>query len=330
MKPLLLLALFMGGAMGAERVIVDTDCGVFGDDGAALAILLRHPDKVRVEAIVTVSGNVWAEESYGHVGRILKLAGRTDIPIHMASREPLLHTAAMSKLQGKLEFAGAFAKARVRLDVASGGVEYLIRTIEASPGEITVLALGPMTNLAIALRMRPEIAAKIKRLVFMGGAYKALGNVTAAAEFNFWFDPEAARVVMRSPIARKEMFGLDITNRAKTVRRLFDEIARADTPLSKLYKDDAGNGYPGFLKNPAATGFLWDELAAAWLVDESIVTGSEELRLDVSTNFPSGYGGVTRLADSRLAPDAALTRVMLGLDSAKAFAIYRDALTARF
>ena len=151
----------------------------------------------------------------------------------------------------------------------------MISEIENHPGEITILALGPMTNIALALRLKPEIETKIKRIVFMGGNIRVAGNASNAAEFNFWFDPEAARIVLRSRIPEKVMFGLDICNLAQIRKAEFDQIVAIKTPVTELYREDLGNRYPGFLKKPDAGGYMWDSLAAAYLLDPEFVTKSE-------------------------------------------------------
>jgi len=330
----LLISAFTAIAAGPERILIDTDCGVFGDDGAAITMLARNPKRVRIEGITAVSGNVWGAAVFGNVKNILRLLGRQEVPIGASSGPPLVHTAAMADEEARrwsaLEFRGAFADippSLADLGVPTGA-DFLAREIERSPGALTVVAIGPMTNLALALRMHPDISSKIRRVVFMGGSYKSPGNVTKTAEFNFWFDPEAAQIVLRSAIPEKIMFGLDISELAKIGKSQFDQIASADTPIARLYRDDAGNRYPGFLHDPRATGYLWDELTAAWLADPAVVTRFEDHYLDVVTEFGPRYGSVVDL-DRRLAPDATPVRVMLGLDFDRAFAIYRTALIAR-
>src|SRR5262249_4863059 len=155
---------------------------------------------------------------------------------------------------GKLEFIGAFGEKRPPSTARPphpGAIEFLASEIERHPGEITVLAIGPMTNLALALRLKPSIETKIKRLVFMGGNVRVPGNVSRAAEFNFWFDPEAARIVLRSRIPQKVMFGLDICNHAPIRKPQFDELVAVRTPVTDILREDMGNRYPGFLKNPS-------------------------------------------------------------------------------
>jgi inosine-uridine nucleoside N-ribohydrolase len=207
-------------------------------------------------------------------------------------------------------------------------VEFLVETLEKSPGAVTVFAIGPMTNIAMALRLRPDLETKIKQIVFMGGNVHVPGNVTKYAEVNFWFDPEAAQVVLRSKISKKVMFGLDICNHAVMTRTMFDEIVSVKTPVTDLFKEALGNQDPGFLKKPDATTYIWDCLAAGYLIDPSFVTKSEKMYLDVETTFGAHYGAVKEL-ERKFAPEATPVEVMLDLDVPKFFRMYKDLLTRR-
>jgi inosine-uridine nucleoside N-ribohydrolase len=318
-----------------ERVIIDTDSGPFNDDGAALVMAVRSPQRVDLEAVTLVPGNVWVGEGAVYTSRILKLLGKTQMPLLPGAQAPLVNSAAMAQVAAKkwppLEYTGAFAlpmppKPRNQEGVVKSAVDYLIEALDRSPGQVTVLALGPMTNLAIAIRLRPDIQSKIRRLVFMGGNVHAPGNVNKAAEFNFWFDPEAARIVLRSSIPKKQMFALDICNQAVLTRARFDEIAAVKTPITELYREDYGTRYPAFYQHPDATGYLWDELAAGYLIDPAIVTKSEPAYLDVDTTFGPNYGAASTL-DRALAPEATPVEVMLKLDVERAFKLYKDLLT---
>jgi inosine-uridine nucleoside N-ribohydrolase len=318
-----------------ERVILDTDSGPFNDDGAALVMTLRSPQRVTLDAVTLVPGNVWVSEGAVYTSRLLKLLGRTQMPLLPGAQAPLVNSPAMTQVAAKkwppLEYTGAFAlpmppKPRNQEGVVKSAVDYLIEALDRSPGQVTVLALGPMTNLAIALRLRPDIQSKIRRLVFMGGNVHVPGNVDKAAEFNFWFDPEAARIVLRSSIPKKQMFALDICNQAVLTRARFDEIVAAKTPITELYREDYGTRYPAFYQHPDTTGYLWDELAAGYLIDPGIVLKSEPAYLDVDTTFGPSYGAVVTL-DRALAPDATPVEVMLKLDVERAFKLYKDLLT---
>jgi inosine-uridine nucleoside N-ribohydrolase len=322
------LLLLAAAAPAADEVVFDTDCGFFGDDGAALVMVLRSPDKVRVSAITAVSGNVWAAAGAGYLTEILGLLGHPEIKPYVGAQMPLIHTAAMAKLEGPLEFQGAFANP---IKLASAGrpsaIDAMAALVRQNPGHITILALGPMTNVAILLRLHPDLEGKIRRIVFMGGNVHVPGNASGAAEFNFWFDPEAAQAVLRSRIPEKVMFPLDICNRAVLTKARFDEIIATKSPVTERYKEDYGLRYPGFLKNAKATGFLWDELAAAWLLDTGFVTKSETAWLDIDTRFGKTYGATIPL-ERRLAPDATPVRVMLDLDYARLWGLYKRLLEA--
>ena len=342
---ILLTVASMAIADTPEKVILDTDSGPFNDDGVALVMLLQSPSKVSLQGITVVPGNVWPAQGAEYMLAHTVMMHRTGLPVFIGAAEPLLHTAAIAaaaaKKFGKQNYLGAFAEqpALTRADLKKpfygfsgleprkqNAVDFIIDTIERNPGEITILAIGPMTNLAIALRLRPGIETKIKRLVFMGGAAHVDGNTTAAAEFNFWFDPEAARIVLRSKIPVKIMFGLDICNHTLLRKSLFDQIVATKTPVTKLYEEDFGrDGFPGFLTNPAATAHLWDELAAGYLIDPSFVTKSEQVYLDVDTSFSADYGRVVPL-DRGLAPEATPVKVMLELNVERAYELYKELL----
>ncbi len=331
--------------LGAQRdaVIIDTDSGMFGDDGAAVVMLLRSPEKIQVPGIVVTPGNVWTPQGAEYMFHILDLLGRADAPIYASAQAPLVHTAAMSreaaKRWGAQEYTGAFVMNPVEVKPApgaalserkprDGAVQFLIDEIERSPGRVTILEIAPMTNLALALRVRPDIETKIERVVFMGGNIAVPGNASKAAEFNFWFDPEAARIVLRSRIPEKVMFGLDICNTAPIRKPQFDQIASAGTGITDLFREDLGNRYPAFLKNPNGVAYMWDSLAAGYLLDSAFVTKSETRYLDVDASWSKSYGATIPL-DRAAVPGATPVKVMQTLNFSRAYELYRRLLTAR-
>ena len=322
--------------LAQEKVIFDTDSGFFGDDGAALVMLLRSPEKVRVLGVTVVSGNVWSQQGAEYMFYTLKITGHSDVPVYLGANLPLKHAPSMFQQEGPLAFTGAFGDPPDKLNPPFGGcftgrrvesesaIDFIIRTVERDPGQVTILAIGPMTNVALALRKRPAIAAKINRLVFMGGNLHVPGNASKSAEFNFWFDPEAAGEVLRSAIREKVMFGLDICNHAPIRKPQFDELIAVKTPVTALISEDMGNRYPGFFKHPKATTYIWDSLAAGWLLDEGFVTKRETQHLDVDTTLGKTY------EKSRVSKDTSSTpvQVMLNLDFPRFFAMYKKLLTA--
>jgi inosine-uridine nucleoside N-ribohydrolase len=332
----------MAAAEARELVVVDTDSGLFGDDGAALAMLVRSPAKVTVAGVTLVPGNVWPKQGAEYTFHILKLLGRPLEPLYAGTETPILQSAAQAReierRWGPLEYTGAFAADPNEVKPAPGAalsgrrpanraaVPFLIDAVERNPGRVTILALGPMTNVALALLSRPAIAPRIKQIVFMGGNLKAPGNVTKAAEFNFWFDPEAARIVLRSAIPKKVMFALDICNRAPIRKAEFDQIVAARTPIARLFAEDLGNRYPGFYKNPQAVAYLWDSLAAAWLIDPGFVTASQQQYLDVQSALGRFYGATIPL-ERRFAPAATPVTVMQDLNYARVWGLFKELLT---
>jgi inosine-uridine nucleoside N-ribohydrolase len=162
----------------------------------------------------------------------------------------------------------------------------------------------------------------------MGGNIKAPGNASPWAEFNFWFDPVAARMVLRSRIPRKVMFPLDVCNTAPLHKAEFDQIAGAHTPIADLFREDLGNRYPGFLKHPDGTAYMWDSLAAAYLIDPGFVAKWDVQHLDVQSAWDRFYGATIPLGRG-VAPEATPVSVAAEINFQRVFAIYKDRLTRR-
>ena len=328
-----------------QKVLFDTDSAFFLDDGAALVMLLQRPDLVELVGVTVVSGNLWARQGAEHMLNLLELTGNQHIPLHIGAQRPLANSPERATVQrellGGLTYLGAFAEPEPHtdddLEPPAGGsfaklrprsqdaVSFMIEVLERHPGEVTVLALGPMTNLSMVLNLRPDLAAEIKSLVFMGGALRVPGNTSPYAEFNFWFDPEAAQQILRSAIPEKVMFGLDITNLAPFRKEQFDAIVAARTPITEIMvEDDRVTGW-GFASDPDRTSHIWDCLAAGYLLDPEFVTAEELVRIDVDTTLGPSYGATFEPAGES---DAALpTRVMLNLDYERFMTLYADLLT---
>ena len=319
-------------------VVFDTDSAVFNDDAAALAMLLARPDRVEVLGVTVVAGNHTVPQGAEHMLRLLELVGASGVPLHLGAPAPLVNSPARAARHearwGRIAFKGAFdAEPGVRpphggrfaavRPCPADAASFIVDTVERRPGEVTLVAVGPMTNLALAFRARPDLAPRVGRLVFMGGAARVPGNVTPAAEFNFWFDPDAAAEVLRAGVPEIVMFGLDVTNHAPVRKPLFDRIVAADTPLTRLMRRQMG---PRYARDPAAAWQVWDCVTAAWLVDPSVVTASETLPVAVETAFGPACG-----ATSVRAPDDPAGRpveVMLDLDVGAFHDLYADLLTA--
>ncbi len=309
-----------------EHVWVDADPCRFCDDNIAVVMMARSPKKVTIDGISAVSGNTWSREGVDYMNATLKML-HLSLRTELGAQKPLVHTQEMSKHEGPLEFAGSFATPHPPMEPLSAetAVSSIEKAIEHANGQLTIVAIGPLTNLAQLLRQRPELAKRIKQIVIMGGNVHVPGNSNKTAEFNFWYDPEAAQVVLASAIPKKILFGLDICNQAVFTKAVFDRIVAAHTPVTEFYKENLGNDYPGFLKNPNVKSYLWDELTAAYMIDPGFVTKSETKYLEVGTQFGPKYGSVVVL-DHPKRPGATPVEVMLDLDLNRVLGLYERLL----
>jgi purine nucleosidase len=177
------------------RLIIDTDPGV--DDAHALMATLAHPD-AEVGAIITVVGNVPLARTTANACTILDAMG-ADVPVYAGCAHPLIQESSWAtEFHGKDGLGDAGLAPSTRAIEAEHGVNALVRIANESPGEWTLLAIGPLTNVAMATRLDPDLPKKFARLVIMGGAVRAMGNSTTTAEFNVLGDPEAAAIVFRT------------------------------------------------------------------------------------------------------------------------------------
>jgi purine nucleosidase len=195
-----------------EPIVIDTDPGQ--DDAVALLLALAAADRLEVRGITTVAGNAPIAQTTANALRIAELAGRPDVPVHAGCEAPLVYPLETAEFVcGPDGLAGAGLPPARGAPAPGHAVEFLGRAVRAAPAEgLTLCALGPLTNLALALRLAPDLRARIRRIVLMGGAI-ALGNITPAAEFNFYADPHAAAVVLGAgrPLT---LLGLDVTHQA--------------------------------------------------------------------------------------------------------------------
>jgi len=195
-----------------RKIIIDTDPGQ--DDAVAILLELASPEELEVLGIVGVAGNVGLQQNVKNALKIVELSGRTDVPVFAGHDRPIRRKLVTAEhVHGKTGLDGPdLPEPEIKL-AGQHGVDFIVETIRASaPGEITICALGPLTNVAMALLRAPDIAPKIGEIVLMGGACFAGGNITPAAEFNLYVDPEAADIVMRSGVSIT-MLPLDVTHK---------------------------------------------------------------------------------------------------------------------
>ena len=264
--------------MTLRKFFIDTDTAT--DDAIALLMALQHPD-IEVLGISTVAGNCTIEQATQNALYTRDLVGST-VPVHVGADGPL-----MRNLQSAHHVHGQDGMGDIGLPLHSRepashrGVQALIDTIMDTPGEIELVTLGPLTNIALALRLEPGIIDNVKRVVMMGGTAVLPGNITPLAEFNFWADPEAASIVANSGL-HFEMAGWDISTAHAVIH---DELAAELRSLGTLgaFAVDIQAVLREFCRNETMLdGFdLPDPLAMAIAIDPSIVTREARHFVDV-------------------------------------------------
>jgi purine nucleosidase len=256
------------------RLIVDCDTGV--DDALALLYLARRPD-VELVAIGSVHGNVPAEVGAANTLQVLELAGAGHVPVAVGARRPLAQDLDTAESVHGPDGLGGTARAPRGHVTDESAVEQLVRLVRANPGEISLLAVGPLTNLGLALLVEPDLPRLVRQVTIMGGAFSVPGNVTATAEANVWHDPEAARLVFGAGWAqgpeRLRAVGLDVTDRTLLRAPQLARLAESDRPVARFASSMLAwyvDFYERRLGERACA--VHDGLAAALLLEPELAT----------------------------------------------------------
>lgn len=213
------------------KIIIDTDPGQ--DDAVAILLALASPDEIAVLGITTVAGNVPLALTEKNARIICELAGRPDIAVFAGCDRPLVQPLVTAEhVHGKTGLDGIALPDPTMPLQAAHAVDFIIDTLRAEPsGTVTLCPLGPLTNIATAFTRAPDIMARVKEIVLMGGAYFEVGNITPAAEFNIYVDPEAAEIVFQSGVPLVVM-PLDVTHKVLTTRPRIDAIRAIGSPVA--------------------------------------------------------------------------------------------------
>lgn len=304
-------------ASARRKVIIDQDAfGPAGSNLQAILMLLQARD-AEVLGITIPSGDGWRDEEVSQTLRLLEIAQRTEIPVVPGAVFPLVNTQSRTRLweelYGKLFYKGAWTEVwpeegAVRrtpyhadpylIPISPAGTpktkpasesaaSFLSRKVREFPGQVSIIAAGPLTDLALAARMDPQFSSLAKELVFMGGSFNPTAADNAFAgeyvnaprrEFNMRFDPEAASIVLREPWRKITEVPIDPTTNTFMTKEMIQEIAKGRAPFD-AYLGEFGQSFP-----------MWDELAVAVWLDPSLVTRSATLLVDIDTAFTAGYG----------------------------------------
>lgn len=332
-------------AQPRRKVIINEDCsGPGGSNMQTLLTLIQSP-QVEVLGITVVSGDQWRDEEVAHTLRLLEMIGRTDIPVVPGAEFPLVRTREESKAWqqkfGKVAYAGAWDdrwwhEAPVVPPMPEGrpttkpadedAVHFLIRMVHKYPHEITIYEGGPMTNLALAISLDPGFPELVQELVFMGGSISPDTNNPEFVnnprhEFNFWFDPEAAVIVLRAPWKKIVCTPTDISVKTHMTAEMVKQIEASGTPAAKYIAK--------FAMLTAGADIMWDELAAAAWIDPSIITRSETRYMSVDLDHGAGYGNTLTWATSEsFRPVTQKVEIQFDLDAKKFYDMFVRLMTA--
>lgn len=283
--------------MSSAPLMIDVDTGI--DDAVALAVALGL--EADIVGVTTVAGNVGIDLATANTLRVLSYLGADAVPVFRGSSRPLvasLHHAPY--VHGEDGLAGADLPETDMVEQELTAPEAIVAMAEEFAGELVVVSVGPATNLAMALALRPGIVDQIARVVIMGGAYFTAGNRTPYAEFNAYVDPDALDQVLSAAWQEVIAVGLDVTHKVRISKGLWDAIPADGTPTQRLVRGVSATAVAGQSKDPF---YLHDPLAAAVALDPSLVT-MRELSVRVTTSGDErgrtvvSNGGRVKVAES--------------------------------
>ncbi len=328
-----------------RKIIIDQDAaGPAGTDQQSILLLVQSP-QTEVLGITVVTGDAWLKEEVAHTLRMLEIIGRTDIPVVPGAELPLVRrkpdTELWEQQYGSVPWVGAWTPRLYHPSDQLGempegkpttkpldedAAHFLVRMVRKYPHEITIYAGGPMTNLALALSIDPDFASLAKELVFMGGSLNPTTDDpefvnTPRHEFNLWFDPEAAHIVLMAPWKKMICTTVDISVKTRMTQELIDRVKARNSPAAQYVAT--------YSRLRGQYNYLWDELAAlAWL-DPSLITAKDTRYLDIDLNRGAGYGNTlswTEQDKPKIVGRPA--EIQVELDAPRFYKMFVDLLTA--
>ena len=330
---------------GKPKIIIDQDAAGPGGTDQQSILMLIQSQQTEVLGITVVTGDAWLKSEVAHTLRTLELIGRTDIPVVPGAEYPLVRTKEETDLwqqrHGSVTWVGAWTPRFYHPPDELGempegkpttkasdedAAHFMIRMVHKFPNEVTIYAGGPMTNLALAISIDPDFATQAKQLVFMGAS---LNPQTADPEFannprhefNIWFDPEAAHIVLRAPWKKIVCTTVDVSVKTRMTQALIDKIKAGNSPAA-LYVGKYARLWGEY-------NYLWDELAAAAWLDPSLITKTETRYMDIDLSRGANYGNILTWTDQdkpkmKVQP----VEIQVDLDTGKFYQMFLDLLKA--
>lgn len=347
-------ALAAADAVARPKVIIDSDFGTINDDGQLLAIAAQHHARGRIEVLglTVVTGNQWLRQEVAEALKAVERLGiEREVGVYAGADHPLSHPLAVIRQEqrrfpGGEGYLGAWSKpypassaallappdgfARHTAARPQHAADFIAASVRRFPHQVTILAIGPLSNIALAVRRHPDIVPLVKQIIYMGGAFDVPGNTSRSAEFNWWFDPLAAREVLRLPV-RHVIVPLDVTDTVKLDKTTYDQVvhgAAHEGVIARLYRQLNGYGYDGkngFETNPAYSTDIWDTLVLAYLIDPRYATRTSRRWVDVDTRVGADNGRALGYAAPRQGLQVAT--IVERFDNARFFKFYVDGLT---
>jgi len=342
---LLLATCLTSRAQDKRKIIVDQDgAGPGGTDQQSMLLLIQSP-QTEVLGLTMVTGDQWLKAEVAHTLRMLELIGRTDIPVVPGAEHPLVRrkddTELWEQRFGFFVWLGAwtprFYHPHDQLgDMPEGlpttkpleedAAHFMIGMVHKFPHEVTIYEGGPMTNLALAITIDPDFAGLVKELVFMGASLSPQTDDpefvnTPRREFNLWFDPEAAHIVLGTPWKKIVCTPVDVSVKTRLTTELIKRVKAGNSPAAR---------YVGqYARLDGKYNYLWDELAAAAWLNLSIITKTETRYMDVDLDRGADYGNTLTWSDQdKPKVDVKPVEIQVDLDTEKFYKMFVELLTA--